>query len=210
MKVSRLVGGILCLVLAGFLAVLYFVLPGDRVVFMVGDQNVGWLPALILGVLGVFFLATAGTGPSASVPAPREDQGGMGAVPTGRENADAVAPQSSEKMALNKRLESIGWGFFLVMLGGSFLVPHDIAPNGLWTIGVGLIMLGLNVARYYFGIRMSGFTTVLGILAIATGIAELLGFDLLGGALLLIILGIYVLLKPYFDRRQIFGKVEQS
>ena len=59
-------------------------------------------------------------------------------------------------------------------------------------------MLGLNAARYYYRIRMSGFTTVLGIIAIATGTAELLGYDLLSGALLLIILAAYILLKPYF------------
>jgi len=197
MNVSRLIGGIICLLLAALLLVLYFVLPPDRMMFEVGEANVPWLPAVVLGALGIFFLVTAWGGDQ------KESQ-------VAAQDAKPDEGQSEEKVALNKRLESIGWGFFLVMAGGSILIPHDVAPNGLWTIGVGLIMLGLNAARYYNGIKMSGFTTVLGIIAVAAGIAELLGVDMLGGAFLLIILGVYLLLKPYFDRRQLFGKAEES
>ena len=57
---------------------------------------------------------------------------------------------------------------------------------------------------------MSGFTTVLGILSLIGGIAELLGVTSLEGGLLLIILGAYLLLKPWFEQRQLFGKAEQS
>ena len=197
MNVSRLIGGIICLLIAALLLVLYFLLPPNRMMFTAGDANVPWLPAIVLGILGVYLLVTAMGGPrgesEASVQDVEVDEGRM-----------------KENVALNKRLESISWGFFLVMAGGSMFLPDDVAPNGLWTIGVGLIMLGLNAARYYNGIRMSGFTTVLGIIAVVVGIAELLGFDLFGGAFLLIILGVYLLLKPYFDRRQFFGKAEES
>ena len=119
-------------------------------------------------------------------------------------------PERTDKAATNKRLESIGWGLFLIMLGGFALVPGDTVPKGAWSIGVGVIMLGLNAARYRYGIRMSGFTTVLGIIAIASGVVEWAGVDDLGGAFLLIILGAYLLLKPWFDKRQLFGKAEDS
>ncbi len=115
-----------------------------------------------------------------------------------------------EKVAQNKRLESIAWGLFLIMLGGFVLVPGDTIPKGLWSIGMGLIMLGLNAMRYSHKIRMSSFTTVLGILALIGGIAELLGWTNMDFALLLIILGAYILLKPWFDKRQLFGKAEQG
>lgn len=49
---------------------------------------------------------------------------------------------------LNKRLENVAWGLFLNMLGGFSLVPDEVIPKGLWSIGIGLIMLGLNLARY--------------------------------------------------------------
>lgn len=119
-------------------------------------------------------------------------------------------PPLSEKAALNKRLESIGWGCFLIMLGGFALVPGDVIPKGVWSIGVGAIMLGLNAARYMNGIRMSGFTTVLGILAVLGGLMEFAGYEELSGAFLLIIIGAYLILKPWFDKRQLFGKAEDG
>jgi hypothetical protein len=120
------------------------------------------------------------------------------------------AVKDPEKAALNKRLETVAWGFFLIMLGGFAFLPDETVPKGLWSLGVGLIMLGLNAARYFYKIRMSGFTTFLGILALLGGIAELAGYSSLEGAFLLLIIGAYLLLKPWFDRRQLFGKAEQS
>jgi hypothetical protein len=111
---------------------------------------------------------------------------------------------------LNKRLEGAAWGLFLIMLGGFALVPDETIPKGAWSIGVGLIMLGLNAARYYYKIRMSGFTTVLGAISVLGGIAELLGWTNLEGAFLLIILGSYLILKPWFEKNQLFGKAEQG
>lgn len=118
-------------------------------------------------------------------------------------------PVDPQKAALNKRLETTAWGLFLVMLGIT-LFMKDLLPDGVTSIGVGLIMLGLNAARYYNKIRMSGFTTVLGILAVIGGIVQLLGVKNLEGAFLLIILGAFLLLKPWFDQRKLFGKAEQS
>jgi hypothetical protein len=115
-----------------------------------------------------------------------------------------------EKAALNKQLETAFWGLFLIMLGGWALVPGETIPKGAWSIGVGLLMLGLNVARYLNKIRMSGFTTILGILSLLGGIAEFLGWKSLDGALILIILGAYLILKPWVEKQGLFGKAEQS
>ena len=118
--------------------------------------------------------------------------------------------QNPEKAALNKRLENIGWGLFLIMLGGFALVPDKTVPKGLWSIGVGVIMLGLNAARYFNGIRMSGFTTFLGVVSLISGAAQLLGNVRIEDAIFLIIIGAYLLIKPWFDKRQLFGKAEES
>lgn len=196
MDVSRLAGGIILLALAAMLTVLAFTLPEGDVVFMIGDANVPLLPAAVMAAVGVWLLATAQ-----------------------RKGAEAKAPPSEKELAvfgdpakikLNERLETVGWGLFLIMLGGFSLVPDETIPKGVWSIGLGLIFLGLNLARYLNGIRMSGFTTFIGVLSLLTGIAQLLGFNALDGALFLIILGAYLLLKPWFDRRQVFGKVQES
>lgn len=115
-----------------------------------------------------------------------------------------------EKVARNKQLETAGWGLFLIMLGGFALVPESAISKGWWSIGIGLIFLGLNAARYMNGIRMSGFTTFIGILSLLGGVIQLLGWKSMDGAFFLIILGGYLILKPWFDKRQLFGKAEQG
>ncbi len=56
---------------------------------------------------------------------------------------------------------------------------------------------------------MSGFTTVLGVIALLTGLGELVGVDLPGLAILLILLGAYLVLKPWLGERKLFGKAEE-
>jgi Na+/H+ antiporter NhaD/arsenite permease-like protein len=193
MNVSRFIWGIICLAIAALLTVLNFTLPPEKLMFNISGENLPLLPPIILGILGLVLLVSAFT--SRGV----------------QEEVDKVEKvRDPEKSALNKRLETIGWGFFLVMLGGFILVPGDQIPKGLWSIGVGLIMLGLNGARYYYGIRMSGFTTFLGIVSVISGFLQIAGLDTLGGAIFLIVLGAYLLFKPWFDKRQLFGKAEES
>jgi hypothetical protein len=126
------------------------------------------------------------------------------------QDAKPIDVPNPEKAAMNKRFETAGWGFFLIMLGGFMFIPDSTVSKGLWSIGLGLIFLGLNAARYMNGIRMSGFTTFLGILSLIGGVVQLLGWKSLDGAFFLIILGCYLIIKPWFDRRQLFGKAEQS
>jgi len=127
--------------------------------------------------------------------------------------SDQPKPETAidpEKATLNKNLERIAWGCFLIMIGGFMFVPNNQVPEGLWSIGVGGIMLGLNAARYFNQIKMSGFTTVLGILSVVGGLVQFFGVRNVEGAFLLIILGAYLVLKPWFDKRRLFGKAEES
>lgn len=126
------------------------------------------------------------------------------------QDSQHVMVQDPEKAALNKRLETMFWGLFLIMLGGWALIPEATIPKGAWSIGVGLLMLSLNATRYFSGIRMSGFTTVLGLLALIGGVGDMLGWADLNGAFLLIILGVYLILKPWFEKNKLFGKAEES
>ncbi len=107
----------------------------------------------------------------------------------------------TEQQDLNKRLETIGWAAFLIMIGGIGLVPPQQVPEGVWLIGVGLIMLGLNAARYWYRIKMSAFTIGLGILALLVGTSDLLGGELPVLPILLILIGANMLLKPLFESR---------
>ncbi len=192
MNKSRLIGGIICLVIAGVLTVANLRLPPENLMFQIGNTNMPWIPPVVLAIVGIILLASAFRGDEAT------------------EQPQQEISIDPEKAALNKRLETIAWGCFLVLLGGFMFVPEEIIKGGWWSIGVGLIMLGLNAARYFNGLRMSGFTTFLGIISVIGGVLDLVGVEGINGAVLLIVLGGYLILKPYFERRQLFGKAEQS
>lgn len=191
MNKSNLIWGVICLLIAAGLTAVNLALPSDKVMFQIGDTNMPWVPPVVLAIIGIILLATANQ-PKEKTEEPKEPS-----------NIDPV------KAALNKRLEGIAWGAFLIMLGGFMFVKEEIIKGGWWSIGVGLIFLGLNATRYFNGLRMSGFTTFLGIISVIGGVLGLIGMDV-NGAVLLIVLGGYLILKPYFDKRQLFGKAEQS
>jgi hypothetical protein len=56
-------------------------------------------------------------------------------------------------------------------------------------------MLGLNLARYLSGIRVSNFTVVLGTLAVLLGAGGMTGVDLPFFPILLILIGADILAK---------------
>lgn len=194
MNKSRAIWGAICLALAGLLAVLNFILPPERLMFTIGDQNLPWVPVAILGVVGLLLLGSAVTS------GPAENQ-------SSEKTEVSIDP---DKAALNKRLETICWGLFLIMAGGFMFVPEEFIKGGWWSIGIGLIMLGLNAARYFNHIRMSSFTTFLGILSLAGGIAQVLGWTALDDALFFLLLGAFLLIRPLFDRKRLFGKAEHA
>ncbi|MBI5841885.1 MAG: hypothetical protein HZB19_17490 [Chloroflexi bacterium] len=193
MNKSNLIWGIICLVIAGALAAANLTLPPEDLMFQIGDQNMPWVPPVVLAILGIILISTSNQGEEKM-----------------KEETKVKPVVDSAKAALNKNMETAAWGCFLIMLGGFMFVPDSVVEGGWWSIGVGLIMLGLNAARYFTRIRMSGFTTFLGIISVIGGALELAGMKGIDGAVFIIVLGGYLILKPYFDKRQLFGKAEQS
>jgi hypothetical protein len=189
MNKPRLIWGIICLTLAVLIGVLIAVLPPGTITLMVEGTNRPWVAAAVLGILGIVLLVSAA-----------------------RYGSEAEQPVvvDEEKAALNKRLETMAWGCFLILLGGFLFVPEAVIKGGWWSIGVGLIMLGLNAARYFSGLRMSGSTTILGFLSVLGGVLDLVGIEGIDGAILLIVLGGYLIVKPWIEKRGLFGKAEQA
>ncbi len=119
-------------------------------------------------------------------------------------NKDEDQPQREQdvkKRALDKRLDSIGWGLFLVMIGGLWLAPEGLVPEGSWLIGTGVIILAMMGVRYLYGIKISGFWLVLGIVALAFGISDVFGLNIPVFPILLIIIGLSVVLTPFFKKK---------
>jgi hypothetical protein len=60
---------------------------------------------------------------------------------------------------LNRKYETIAWGAFFIWLGVTNLLRG--LPEGTGALGIGVILLGLNLARYVRNIPTSGVTIFL-------------------------------------------------
>ena len=98
-----------------------------------------------------------------------------------------------------RRLDEIGWGIFLIMIGTIALVPS--VPQGTWLIGTGILLLLLNAIRYRTQAGWSGFSVVLGVLALVAGLSELIGIKLPLFAICLVVLGAAIVLKHLVSQK---------
>ena len=99
----------------------------------------------------------------------------------------------------NLDLDTIGWGAFFILWGITEMFRS--LPEGTGAIGIGIILIGLNLARLYKREPISGFTTTFGILALLLGALQLarqylqLPFELPIFAILLLVLGLITLIS---------------
>jgi hypothetical protein len=107
--------------------------------------------------------------------------------------------------SLNQRYETITWGAIFVLIGLTSLLP-GVHP-GAGTLGIGIILLGLNGARLLKKIPVNGFTLTLGLVAAILGgavlIGSLQGYQLDGPLFpaLLIAIGIYWIVPGHSKKR---------
>lgn len=103
--------------------------------------------------------------------------------------------ENTRKSTFN--LEAIAWGALFILWGITELFPS--LPKGIGAIGIGIILIGLNLARSWTGRPTSGFSTTIGILALLLGGLELaspflhLSFELPIFPILLLALGAILL-----------------
>ena len=116
------------------------------------------------------------------------------------QSKQTLGGQGANHAALNKQLEDIGWGLFLMVIGGLLLVPGEQLPQGAWLILAGLIMLSLNLVRHLNGIRANVFTTTFGALALAAGLGSLSGVELPLFAIFLLLVGGVLVFRPLFGK----------
>ncbi len=110
--------------------------------------------------------------------------------------------QATGKQELDRRLEAIGWGTLLILIGAAEIVPEAQIPAGTWAIALGLILLALNITRFLSGIETRWFTTVLGISFLLAGLGKFSGLPLPFWPILIILIGAYILLKPWLEKQE--------
>ena len=103
--------------------------------------------------------------------------------------------ENTRKLDLD--IDGIAWGAFFILWGITEMFPA--LPEGTGAIGIGIILVGLNLARLWKREPIGGFTTTFGILALLLGALQLarsylhLSFELPIFAILLITLGLILL-----------------
>ena len=108
------------------------------------------------------------------------------------------------------RFEEVAWACALIMTGALWLSPDGWVPEGSWLAGVGLILLGLNVARRLQGLRMNGAGIVVGLAALTVGIARIWGGRIPFVPLLLVGLGTAMIVNAVVRREPHDGAVSAS
>lgn len=121
-----------------------------------------------------------------------------------------TAGKKQEGQRLGKRLEELALALFLVMSGALWLAPDGWIPEGAWLAGVGLILLGLNVARYLHGLSVHGFGIVAGVAALVGGSGRILGREHLFIPILLIAWGAAMVIKASSGTGKADGTVSAS
>lgn len=71
---------------------------------------------------------------------------------------------------LKRDLELVGWGVFFLWWG---VMEFAEPVHGLGYLGLGVILLGLNVARWRGGVGISYFSFPLGLVLLALGVVVL-------------------------------------
>lgn len=106
--------------------------------------------------------------------------------------------QSMNKMdSLTSRISVFGWGLFLIWLGIFQWVHFRM---GFFLLGVGAIILIVQAARRYFGLKQENFWLVAGIFFIIGGLWDLIETDLPLVPLLLIAAGAAMVVTVLWGR----------
>lgn len=93
---------------------------------------------------------------------------------------------------LEHRLGTFGWALFLIWIGIAFLGRFEI---GISLLGIGMIILGMQIYRVLSQVRVEGFWVVVGILFLIGGIWEQSEPNLPLVPVLLIVAGLVLLLS---------------
>jgi hypothetical protein len=97
----------------------------------------------------------------------------------------------------NTDFSTIAWGAIFILWGITEMIPA--LPEGTGAVGIGIILIALNVARSWKGQRTSSFRTTLGVMLLLLGALELarlllhLSFEIPTFAILLLALGVILL-----------------
>ena len=97
-----------------------------------------------------------------------------------------------------RKLDAMGWGAFFVWIG--VVLSADVGAG--WTLtGIGLIMMGVQLARSVFGLKLETFWVVVGGCFLLGGIGQIVDAQIGLVPVFLILAGLAVILTSLWPAR---------
>ena len=113
----------------------------------------------------------------------------------------------NDKMSINKHYLTITWGLLFLWPGILMIIPGNQGP--LFLLGVGVILLGINLLRIMRGIPINAFSTTLGGLVSGLGLVAIFRVELNIPAfhlqlipVVLIVIGLYLIIPSNKNNEQ--------
>ncbi len=94
----------------------------------------------------------------------------------------------------NKVLDGLAWGSFFILLGLVWFISasYSIDAGAYVAVGIGLILIGINLIRLNVGIKVSKFSLFIGLIAFALGGAAIIGYSLPLVPMIIILIGLFI------------------
>ena len=116
--------------------------------------------------------------------------------PDGKPDLDKMRAVLRDQDKAN-RLATTGWALFFIWVGIAWAA--DLG-TGIGLLGVGLIMLGVQLVRKLMGVAVEGFWLAIGILFVLGAVWDLLAIEQPFVPILLIVIGVILLVSMYRSR----------
>lgn len=107
-------------------------------------------------------------------------------------------PEEAGKTAVARRLDAVGWALFLIWIGIVLLMG---AKASLALLGIGIIIVGVQLARVLYQLSLEGFWFVVGLLFLVGGIWQMVGAKFPLVPILLIVAGVALIVTRFLPKR---------
>jgi hypothetical protein len=106
--------------------------------------------------------------------------------------------EAIDRSSVAEKLDAVGWGLFFLWMGVALLFDFRW---GVTLVGIGIITLGEQLARFASNLKMQGFWVVVGVGFLLGGIWQAMDAELPLVPILLILAGLTVLLARFLPKR---------
>ncbi len=104
-----------------------------------------------------------------------------------------------QKTMRNKVFDAVAWGTFIVLLGVGWIasIAYQVSTTVYVALGVGIILIALNLARHFSAIKISKFSLFVGLIALALSASGIVGYELPFLPTLIVLIGMFVVAEAF-------------